>query len=261
MQKLLFILRYLRYRWLAKTKYHIHSPFVYDLLTNIIEDNVPFYIYDSIESIRSQMLLSNEEINVTDFGTGGDTSRARKLKLKYIASHYMKPVKYGQLLFRLVNRFKPSTLLELGTSLGITSMYQAAPNSRSILITLEGCGETAAIAKRNFEKAGIKNISLFTGEFDKTLPQAIFKLQTLDCVFFDGNHREEATMKYFNECLQAAHENSFFIIDDIHWNSGMESAWKAIKKKPEVTTSIDLFYLGLVFFNKAQTKQNFVIKF
>src|ERR1051326_7926539 len=115
MQALLFIFRYLRYRLFALTKYHIHSPFVYDLLTNIIEDPTPFYIYDKIESLRSQMLLSREEINVTDFGTGGVSNNTRRLKLRYIASHYMKPAKYGQLLFRLINHFKPSNLLELGT--------------------------------------------------------------------------------------------------------------------------------------------------
>jgi predicted O-methyltransferase YrrM len=211
--------------------------------------------------LRSQMLLSREEINVTDFGTGGGNNKTRKLKLKYIASHYMKSAKYGQLLFRLINHFKPSNLLELGTSLGITSMYQASPSGNSTLITLEGCPETAAIAKRNFEKARIKNIQVFIGEFDKTLPQAIFKLQKLDYVFFDGNHREEATLKYFNQCLQAAHDDSFFIIDDIHWSSGMQRAWKEIKKHPQVTVTLDLFYLGIVFFRKGQTKQNFVIKF
>src|ERR1043165_2359986 len=99
MQKILFILRYLRYSWIAKTKYHIHSPFVYELLTNVIEDTTPFYIYDRIESLRSQMLLSQEVINVTDFGTGGDKNNARRLKLKYIVSHYVKPARYGQLLF------------------------------------------------------------------------------------------------------------------------------------------------------------------
>lgn len=261
MQRILFIVRYLLYSWSAKTKYHIHSPFVYDLLTNIIEDPTPFYIYDRIESLRSQMLLSQEEINVTDFGTGGSKSHVRKLKIKYIASHYVKPAKYGQLLFRLINRLKPSNLLELGTSLGITSMYQASPNSNSTLITLEGCAETAAIAKRNFEKAQIKNIHVFIGEFDKRLPQAIFKLQKLDYVFFDGNHREEATLRYFNQCLQAAHENSFFIIDDIHWSSGMQRAWKEIKKHKQVSVTIDLFYLGIVFFSKGQAKQDFIIKF
>ncbi len=261
MQRIFFILRYLRYSWLAKTKYHIHSPFVYDLLTNIIEDPTPFYIYDKIESVRSQMLLSQEEINVTDFGTGGKKDQSRKLNLKYIASHYVKPAKYAQFLFRLINRFKPSSLVELGTSLGITAMYQASPNSNSTLITLEGCAETAAIAKRNFEKARVKNIQVFIGEFDKTLPQAIFKLQKLDYVFFDGNHREKATLKYFNQCLQAAHENSFFIIDDIHWSSGMQHAWKEIKKNSQVTVTIDLFYLGIVFFNKDQAKQDFVIRF
>jgi len=80
-------------------------------------------------------------------------------------------------------------------------------------------------------------------------------------VFFDGNHRKEPTLKYFKQCLKKTNDNSIFIFDDIYWSEEMESAWNEIKANPEVSITVDLFELGLVFFRKGIEKQDFVVKF
>lgn len=261
MRKIQFIFNYLFYRFTSQTKHDIHSPFVFDLLTNVIEDTTPFYAYAEIEALRKELLRSKELIPVTDYGAGSSFNNSHHRRIKDIVRHVSKMPKYGQLLFRIVNHLHPQTLLELGTSLGISTLYQAKPSSQSKLITIEGCPETARLAARNFRKLSAENIELMVGNFDKVLPKALQELKKTDYVFFDGNHRKEATIRYFEQCLPFIHNNTLFVFDDIHWSKEMEEAWKYIQNSPHVTITIDLFFLGLVFFRKEQGKQHFVIRF
>lgn len=257
MKRLKFILKYIRYYFVAQNENDIHSPFVFDLFTNIIKDTNPFYIYEEIEAIRSELLQSSKEIIVRDYGTGS----SHKRKIKNIAKHSVKSPKHAQLLFRLINHFQPETLLEFGTSLGISALYQAAVNKNSKLITLEGCPQTAEIARQNFRKLNMNNIELVTGDFDDMLPEILKQINKLDYVFFDGNHRKEPTISYFKQCLPFINNNTFFVFDDIHWSDDMERAWETIKEHPQVTGTLDLFFMGLVFFRKDLEKQHFVIWF
>lgn len=257
MKQLRFLLRYLLYRLRSRDAHGIHSPFVYDLYQNVIAVKAPFYVYDKIEYLRSQLLASGKVIEVTDLGAG----RSGKRSIGAIAKRSAKPAKYGQLLFRLVNRFKPHAILELGTSLGLSSLYLCTPNNASKLLTIEGCPAIAQAAGENFKKFGAANIEQVTGDFDEVLPGALQRQQRLDFVFFDGNHRRDPTLRYFEQCLAYSNEQSVFVFDDIHWSAEMEEAWEAIKKHPSVTVTIDLFFVGLVFFRKQQAKEHFTLRF
>ena len=216
MKKIRFIFKYLHYYLTSKTRHDIHSPFVFDLLTNVILAENNFHAFQKIENIRSAVLNSKKEISVTDYGARGSLNSAptkgNVKTIKDIAKRSAKSSKYGRLLFRLVSRFKPKILLELGTSLGISSLYQALPDKNARLITIEGCGETAKIAKDNFNTADLHNIELITGNFDETLPEVLKSTTKLDYVFFDGNHRKYPTIDYFEQCLPQAHNDSLFIL-------------------------------------------------
>ncbi len=255
--------KYIVYKLTAKRKsgHGIHSPFVFDLLTNIIKDTTPFYAFDDIDKLRDKLLSSDKKILIKDYGAGSKYNTSNIRKVKDIVRHSAINKKYGELLFRLVNYFKPQTLLELGTSLGLGSLYLAMPDSKSILYTIEGCEETAKIARQNFKNSGIDNIKLSTGNFDNKLPEVLKKIKKLDFVFFDGNHKKQPTLSYFRQCLSHITPDTVFIFDDIHWSKEMDEAWNEIKEHKKVTVTIDLFFLGLVFFRQEIAKQNFVIKF
>ncbi len=253
---------YLIYQLTAKNKHGTHSPFVFDLLNKVIYNRNLFYAYSEIEKRRDALSSSKEEINFRDLGAGANEKQKDQLKkVKRIARKSVKSAKYGQLLFRLVNYFQPKTVLELGTSLGITTSYLRAAHTQSEVTTIEGSPEIAEMAKKNWCMLGYNDIQLVVGNFDDTLPQILKDKQKLDFVFFDGNHRKQATMDYFNECLKNSHEKSIFVVDDIYWSPEMKEAWELIKADEQVTVTIDLFYLGLVFFRKGQVKQNFVIRY
>ncbi|HRH66243.1 MAG TPA: class I SAM-dependent methyltransferase, partial [Bacteroidia bacterium] len=207
---------FLKYKLLGDTAHDVHSPFLFDLLNTVIRDDTPFYVYDKIQSLRARLTIDESVLEVTDYGTGGESNRKRKLKVNYIAGHFVKPARYGQLLFRLVNHFHPRNIIELGTSLGITTLYLATPDRRTRIQTLEGCAATAAKAKENFELFEMQNISQVIGEFSQTLPQVLDATGVVDFMYFDGNHRKAATLSYWELSLPHAGENSIFVLDDIH---------------------------------------------
>ena len=258
MKQLSFFLKYIKYWFSAKTAHGIHSPFVFALYNDVINQKGSYYSFDKIEQMRKRLLLSKKEIDVTDLGAG----KSGKRTIAEIAERSAKNKKYCELLFRLVYHFKPNTILELGTSLGISTSYLASANPNAKIITIEGCPNTANEAKKNFESLGLKNIESSVGNFDDRLSSVIgHQSSVLDFVFFDGNHKKVPTLKYFRQCLDSANNNSVFIFDDIHWSHEMEEAWEEIKKNPQVTVTIDLFFLGLVFFRKEQAKENFNIRY
>jgi predicted O-methyltransferase YrrM len=252
-------LRFAQYR-LRSTRLHgIHSPFVFELQNQVILHKGQYHVFPLIEDLRANLLDDKREITIKDFGAGSKANPNKQRKISDIAKNSAKPAKYGQLLFRLVNRFAPETIFDLGTSLGITTAYLASARRSATVYTFEGCPETAKIARENFSSLKLGNIKLVEGNLDETLTETLKKVEKLDLVFFDGNHRYEPTMRYFRQCLAKAHEDSVFILDDIYWSAEMEKAWKEIVAMPEVTVALDLFQIGIVFFRKSQVKEYFTI--
>jgi predicted O-methyltransferase YrrM len=251
---------YLLHRIRGKSRHGLHSPFVYRLVDEVIYDYKYKDIYNEIESTRTRLLSDNQVITVTDLGAGSHVNNNKQKRISDIARNALKPVKLAQLLYRLVHDLQPRNIIELGTCLGTTSLYlqNAAPEAQ--LFTLEGCPETAGVAKDVFKKAGVNDIKQVIGNFDDTLPGVINSLDQLDFVFVDGNHQKDATLKYFEWCLPKVHENTLLIFDDIYWSEGMKEAWEIIKSHPQVTVTIDLFWIGLVYFKKGQVKEDFLIK-
>ncbi len=255
-----FIADYLQHRFSAKTLHGTHSPFVYTLADKVIYNFAANADYKSIEQQRKKLFNDHSTINITDLGAGSHLNNKRKKQIRQIAKNALKSPKLAQLIFRLAKNVDPKIVVELGTCLGITTAYlaKACPNAR--IISIEGCPETAAVAKQNFKDLELKNIELHTGNFDFILPDLIAKQPNLDLVYVDGNHRKEATTNYFKWCLPKISENSLLIFDDIYWSKGMKEAWSEIKNHPDVTLTIDLFWIGLVYFRKGQAKQHFKLK-
>jgi len=256
--------KYLHYYISAKNGrgHGIHSPFVFDFVTHVLNDAVNYECYDKIESLRQQLLTDKAIIEAGDFGAGSAVIPSAKRKISAIAKSSLKNKKFAQLLFRIVKYYKPETIIELGTSFGITTCYMACANKNSRVYTLEGSKPIADIASRNFAKAGFQNIKLVRGNFDQTFPDILSEIKKIDLAFVDGNHRKKATLDYFSLLQNKSTSGSIFIFDDIHWSYEMEEAWKEIQGHPSVTVTVDLFFIGLVFFNPDfKVKQHFTIRF
>jgi predicted O-methyltransferase YrrM len=238
----------------------VHSPFVFDFIINVLNDKKQYDNYVAIENRRAALKKDDTIIEVEDFGAGSSVIKTNKRVVKDIAASSLKPKKYAQLLFRIAQYYKPATILELGTSFGITTAYLAGTGAT--VYTCEGASSIAAIAKQTFAQLQLHNIQLREGDFAKTLPVVLQQLQTVDLAFIDGNHRKEPTLEYFIQLLPHCKSSSILIFDDIHWSKEMEEAWAAIKAHPSVTLTIDLFFIGLVFLSPDfKVKQHFAIRF
>lgn len=262
LNKLIYIFKYIKYFLTAQTRHDLHSPFVYELTTDVILSETYFYAYDKVEEIRSKLLDSSKVIVVEDLGAGSTAFQLNKnRRVRDIVKVSSKDSKYGQLLFRLANHFSPETILELGTCVGLSTLYLANGCQTATVYSIEGAPELAKLAAKNFKKIKQKNIVQLVGNFDDELGPLLATLEKVDFVFIDGNHRKAPTLAYFNELLLKSHNNTVFVFDDIHWSQEMEEAWSTIKSHNKVTVTIDLFVFGIVFLKEELTKQHFTIRF
>lgn len=262
-QKLAF--KYLHYLLTASNgKGHgVHSPFVFDFITKVLNDKCKYPSYQRIENARKKLLQNSSVIEVEDYGAGSGVIHTQKRKISSIAKTSLKPKKYSQLLYRMVTHYRPKTIVEIGTSLGITSSYLSSANIASKVFTFEGSHEIAQIAKNNFNQLNLNNIELIEGSFEDTLSSSLQKINsTVDFAFIDGNHRYYPTIQYFQQILQQSNNNTVFVLDDIYWSEEMEKVWDWVKQHESVTLSIDLFFAGIVFLRKEiLQKQHFSIRF
>lgn len=256
-----FVKDYLSHQLFAKSRHGIHSPFVYRLVDEVIYDFRSNADYLPIEERRKQLLADEREIAVTDLGAGSHLNKSRTKQVREIATNALKKPRLAQLIYRLAKDQQPLHMIELGTCLGITSAYLAKACPHAKLITVEGCPQTAAIARQNFSALNLDNVELQVGNFDAVLPAILNQHAKPDFVYIDGNHRKDATVHYFDLVLPEVTENTLLIFDDIYWSKGMKEAWAQIKKHPKVTVTVDLFWIGLVFFKPGQVKENFKIRF
>ena len=256
-----FALDYIAHRINAKTRHGVHSPFVYKLIDEVIYDFKDKPEYKSIEELRKNLLQDHRNVTITDLGAGSHLNNQKVKAVKELAKNALKSPRLAKLLFRLVQYTQPKTLIELGTCLGVTTAYLAKADEKLKVLTLEGCPQTAAVAQENFNQLGLRNVKLHVGNFDDNFPELLKSQEQLDFVFVDGNHRKDATLNYFNWCLPKVHENSLLIFDDIYWSQGMKEAWAEIKAHPQVSVTVDLFWIGLVFFKKGIAKEDFKVKF
>jgi predicted O-methyltransferase YrrM len=252
------ITSYIKFVLSSTNQHGVHSPFVYDLVTRCFKDRKNYDAYATFDYYRKQLEKSNETINVKDFGSGSRVFQSHQRKISQIAKISGIHRKRQQLLFRLVHYFKPNTILELGTSIGMGTLALAKGNENACIITLEGCPETAKIARENFDKLRLEQILSKVELFDEYFKAD--KETTYDLIYVDGNHNKIKTLSYFQELLKRTHKNSLIIFDDIHWSREMNEAWMEIVRHPKVTVSIDTFFWGFVFFRIEQPKQHFVIR-
>lgn len=202
-------------------------------------------------------LLKDERlIQVTDFGAGANRSHYRKISS--IARTSNQP-KISRLLHNYCTTYKPDTIVELGTSLGLSTLYMAMVTSQGRIHTIEGCPHISALALSHFERFNAENIELITGDLDQSLPKLLTKLNAIDLLFVDANHRYEPTVRYFTQCLPKFHEGTVVVLDDIHWSGSMERAWEELKNHPQVSLSADLFYAGILLFKKNITRAHYIL--
>lgn len=244
--------------WLEAVDDHsLHSPFFFDLYTRILKPAVPRKQFDHIERLRQKLFHDARTIRVRDYGSRAAEKEERRIS--DIARTSLSPPRFLAFYARLVECFDARSIVELGSSFGISTLYLAEKQNASVT-TFEGAPVIAGIATLTFEFAGRKNINLIEGDIDKTLPEFLQRIRRIDFALVDANHRYEPTVRYVEWLLRKFHDKSILVVDDIHHSEEMERAWKVIKNHRLVYATADLFRCGIVFFDPSLNKQHVILQ-
>ena len=253
---------YLRWQLRARDRqgHRVHSPFLYSLITNGLHSPLEAEWVRGVEQRRRQLLADRSEVSVTDYGSGSSFGNGRR-RVCDIARHSSTSPRDGRLLCNLATAMHSANILELGTNLGIGSLYLSHSANCQRLVTIEGCPNLSKIANEGFKLLGVSNITLINAEFSEALPKALESQPSLDFVFIDGNHLSGPTISYFSLCLPFVSNNTVIVIDDIHKNADMEQAWSKIVENEQVTLSLDFYTMGAVFFRRQLSKQTIALRY
>ena len=242
----------------------IHSPYLFELVRFVLRDKNAYYCFADIERRRESLLACEDVLDVMDFGSAGSPEgKLVKRRVCDIAKTHLERPVIGQLLFRLVNFIgqhekRPLEILELGTSLGVTTAYLASADSRNKVVTLEGSEAVLRVAQGVWRALRLENIAWQQGNIDDTLYKCA--REGIDVAYVDANHTFEATTRYVDFLLPRMNEKGVVVIDDIHHSEQMELAWNTLKNDKRVTTSVDLYYVGLLFVDPHYLKRHYRIR-
>ncbi len=256
----------------------IHSPYLFRLVRFVLRDENAYYCFRDIERRREWLLACEDSLDVVDYGSAGSPEGLHvQRRVCDIAKNHLESARVGQVLFRIVNFLheeekRPLNILELGTSLGITTAYLASPDSRNKVVTMEGSEAVLRVAQGVWKMLKLENIEWIQGNIDDTLYNIYIgergkvkgergkERGELDLAFVDANHTYDATMRYADFLLNRLTEKGILVLDDIHYSEQMERAWRELKADPRVTTSMDLYHVGLLFVDTHYLKRHYRIR-
>jgi predicted O-methyltransferase YrrM len=250
-------LEYIKYRWNAKGRHGIHSPFVYDFVDNCVRIKIESGNSEHLNNLFDKLRNDRREIEIEDFGAGSKKLGAKR-KVSSIFKMSSSKGKYGKLLYRLSKHYQPKEILEFGTSLGVGASYFALGSHESKITTVEACKNTRSMALENLKELSAVESKL--GTFSEYLDQ-LPKERQFDMIFIDGHHDGEALIDYLDRLQRHSHDETIFILDDIRWSDSMKSAWEQIVNDSKFHLSLDLFRVGIVLKRKHQEKEHFVIQY
>lgn len=242
-----FYVQYFLHLLRARSRYHVHSPWVYELIVQALRHPAFDPSCIPIEQLRRQLLHDRRTIRIQDYGAGSHIHKRDIRSIQSLARHAAKPPVLARILFQLCRMLQPAMVIELGTSLGITTAYLAKAAPQAHVITVEGSESIAQEATKNFQQLRLQHIQLMPSTFEEAIPAILSQLQHPFLLFVDGDHRYDTTLQYVQAFLPYLHHDSCIVVDDIHWSRGMEKAWETLLSDQRVNLSIDLFFLGMLF--------------
>jgi predicted O-methyltransferase YrrM len=230
-------------KWYRKLRYRkghgVHSPFTYNLITKVIEEKTPYYVFEDIENFRKELLSCDNPV-------------------KILIEQETQSKNYGALLFRLVNFFKCRAVLQTGGSTGLMSLYLALPLRKSCIChVLEERNGLLETVRKFTENYSLKNLHLMEGAY----PESLFRLKqdiaSFDFIFINEKGDSEKTREALRLIETFIYQDTVMVVDHIRRDKAMKKLWKEIKNRPDVGPTIDLLSLGIVFFNTRLHKQHY----
>ena len=259
--KYVFTIRQYLHYWLRAVNEHaLHSPFLFEFYTKVVKaDNKVGF--EEIEARRKAYKKSEEVIAFKELGAGSKSINTQHRKVSAITKAAVTPARFSRLIYRIIQHFDYQVCIELGTCLGINTLYMHAAQPQAQIFTFEGSPGVAELARQQFDQLDQHHIQLVEGNIDHTLKDTLANISKVDFAYVDANHRYAPSLDYFEQLLPKMAEDGMIILDDIHWSPGMSRVWKEICQRPEVSLSLDLFEGGILFFKPGLKKAHYILSF
>lgn len=248
MYPLQLLFHYLKYQ-VKKNGKTCNHPFIIDFRKHVLHGSKRVEAFETINSIRKSLARQVDSTDLHDKGAGSRKHRSQ-VSLGKKARMVSVPHSTGRLLFHLVCHYKPDTIIELGTAMGVSTLYLAMGRPETPVFSVEGNRQLALIAQDVFASLELNNIHVIIKSFDDTLEQLTQNLAGKVLVFIDGNHTHDAVLRYYNAFANNGEANVIMVFDDITWSAGMMKAWKTICSLEKYSCCIDLFKAGIIFRNQ-----------
>lgn len=218
---------YLKYLLQRKTEFSVHSPFVYDFMKKVLYDRGSNRDYDLM--LRISRLLDGKKY----------PTRSRR--------------KEARLLYRLVRYFEPETVLTFGRLSALNTSALALGNLQTKV-----CLEQSSDFLETLNAMGVVNVSLIRHNQEE---EEQFERENTGFVYYSLDDFGEDTWNNLEDGFGEVDEDTVLVFEGIHHSHRTEAAWEAIKANEDVTLSIDVYSIGMVFFRDGIEKQDFVLKY
>ena len=218
---------YLKYLMQRKSKYSIHSPFVYDFMVKVLYDKGSNRDYDL-------MLRVSHLVDGKRFAT-----RSRR--------------KQARFLYRLVGYLEPETVLSFGKVSALNTSALALGNLQT-KVYLEQSTEFL----ETLSSMGVVNVNLIHPDADE---EEQLERYNTGFVLYGLEDFGEDNWNNLEDGMAQADDDTVLVFEGIHHSRRTEAAWEAIKEGEGVTLTMDLYTMGLVFFREGIEKQDFVLKY
>ncbi len=256
--KFQFARAYARYLAAGKSRWSVHSPFLYELIEEVIRKKSYDHKLDSLLQWQDSLRGNPGRLAWEELGAG---KKVNKKRIKRFYRQTLRPFSQYRILSGLVRFTKAREVLELGTGLGLSTLALAAGNDHVRVHSIEGNKALCDFVRIHSTPYHNGNIEFMHGRIGSTLALVLPKMKKVDLVFLDGNHRYHPSIRYYDLLRPYLHESSLLVLDDIHWSRGMEWAWEELSARPEVGLSVDLFHFGLLFFRQDLEKRHFILRY
>jgi predicted O-methyltransferase YrrM len=247
---------------LSVDEHSLQSPFAYEVYTKFLKRGAGLSEENgAIENLRSQLRTSGEEIELQSDGAPSSLSKRRAKKVSEIAKHGISNYQTSRVLSNLISFNQSSSVLELGTSLGLNTMYMNNIASVEGVTTIEGNPDLCALANTHFRRQNCHNITLKNCDIESALIELKEVGSRFDFIYVDANHTYEATLAYYRHLMKIVSDDGILVFDDINWSVGMKNAWEMIKTQMKFGLTIENNELGIVFLRQTGVKANYIARF
>jgi predicted O-methyltransferase YrrM len=229
------LLRKIRYR----KGFGVHSPFVYNLITKVIEEKTSYYAFEEIENFRKNLLTGNDEIS---FITAKETQSAN----------------YGAFLFRMVNFFKCRNVIQIGSTTGVMGLYLAMASRTETDCWLLEERRDLSQSVREFALAhNLSKLHYIEGDYLVNLKILHSTLPEADLMYINQLPASMKTEELMHWCMPFMQKKSILILNGIVKNKAMRNFWQSLKDHPQSRVTMDLYALGIVFFEDKLPKRQY----